>query len=139
MSSHLVRISLRLTTFNSNIVYLDSWANLANLSIIEKIFDENVILIYFVYFLGYLPSFLTDIISTKNTNIDSLYIRDIYIRSTSIVSSCTKSLLIRNIYAGSAFTCTGGTCTKNTCIRVTGIKNICVRDAGIVKCLEIHF
>lgn len=86
-------------------MYLDSWilaflfANLGNLSTIKISFDRKAILIYFVYFLDYLPSLFINVKGTKSADIGnfwpkSTYLWGFYIKITKIEDDYTKSICV---------------------------------------------
>lgn len=105
-----------------NTKYWNSWASLFLSVNISNLFDRNIILTCFEYFLGYLHLILFGVNGanigrayTRGTYASSIYAKDICIRRTYIRSTYIGSIYIGDIYIGSA--CINSICISNTCIR----------------------
>lgn len=78
----------------------------------KRIFNRNIILTYFIYFLDCLLSLLTDIKAVKYIDIDGFWLKD----------TCIVDFYINN--ANDKGIDTEGTCVKTLGIENLGTKNI---------------
>lgn len=80
----LRKISLAMTTFCLNIIYWSSWisvsllVNLTILSIIKQIYNKDIILSYFKYFLYFLR---LSLLVGKSASIENAYTKSAYVKS----------------------------------------------------------
>lgn len=90
---------------------------MVNLFTVEKIFDKNVILTYFTYFLGCPPWLSIDLWDANDTNVGNPWLKSACARVFCIKDSGTESANIEYVY------------TINACSESDYIRKVCIEDA----------
>ncbi len=88
---------------------------MANLFTLEKIFDEDIILVYFIYFSSCLLLLLINVKGAKDANIGNSWLKGAYAKISYIKSSDTDDPNTKGIYIMGAYS--GDVCIKSICIR----------------------
>ncbi len=103
--------------------------NSTNLSIVERIFDGNIILTCFAYFQGCPPSLSTDVTDAKGANVGDPLLGGACTRVSYIKGSGTKDASTEGVCTVGAYS--GGACFRSVYIKGACDMDNCIEGAGV--------